>query len=95
MSGNGSTWYRPCSGAWCQVPLGLDVPRWIDDPRVDLDYHIQAASLPAPVTAVALGSFVSGLAGHKLDRRYPLWQMHVIEGSRGTVCASWRSCTTP
>lgn len=66
-----------------QVPLGLDVPRWIDDPRVDLDYHIQAARLPAPVTAVALGSFVSGLAGHKLDRRYPLWQMYVVEGFEG------------
>jgi diacylglycerol O-acyltransferase len=66
-----------------QVPLGLDVPRWIDDPRVDLDYHIQTARLPAPVTAVALGSFVSGLAGHKLDRRYPLWQMYVVEGFEG------------
>lgn len=66
-----------------QVPLGLDAPRWIDDPRVDLDYHVQAARLPAPVTAVALGSFVSGLAGHKLDRRYPLWQMYVVEGFEG------------
>ena len=43
-----------------QVPLGLDVPRWIDDPRVDLDYHIQAARLPAPVTAVAVTA-VTGL----------------------------------
>ncbi len=66
-----------------QVPLGLDVPSCIDDPLVDLDYHIQAAKLPAPVTAVELGMFVSGLAGHKLDRRYPLWQMHVDEGFEG------------
>ncbi len=65
------------------VPLGLDVPRWIDDPRIDLDYHIQAVRLPTPVTAVALASFVSDLAGHKLDRRYPLWRMYVVEGFEG------------
>ena len=62
------------------VPLGLDVPRWMDDPRVDLDRHIQAVRLPTPVTAVALASFVSDLAGRKLDRHYPLWEMYVIEG---------------
>jgi len=65
------------------VPFGLDVPRWIDDPRVDLDHHIQAVRLPTPVTAVALASFVSDLAGHKLDRRYPLWEMYVVEGFEG------------
>jgi WS/DGAT/MGAT family acyltransferase len=62
------------------VPLGLDVPRWMDDPRVDLDRHIQTVRLPTPVTAVELASFVSELAGRKLDRRYPLWEMYVIEG---------------
>ena len=62
------------------APLGLDVPRWIDDPRVDLDRHIQAVRLPTPVTAVELASFVSDLTGQKLDRRYPLWAMYVIEG---------------
>jgi len=62
------------------VPLGLDVPRWMDDPRVDLDRHIQAMRLPTPVTTVALASFVSDLAGRKLDRRLPLWEMYVVEG---------------
>jgi len=65
------------------APLGLDVPRWIDDPRVDLDRHIQAVGLPTPVTAGALASFVSDLAGRKLDRRYPLWEMYVIDGFQG------------
>jgi WS/DGAT/MGAT family acyltransferase len=62
------------------APLGLDVPRWIDDPRVDLDRHIQAVRLPTPVTAVELAAFVSDFTGQKLDRRYPLWAMYVIEG---------------
>jgi len=63
-----------------EAPLGLDVPRWIDHSPVDLDRHIQAVRLPAPVTAVELASFVSDLAGRKLDRRYPLWEMSVVEG---------------
>ena len=62
------------------MPLGLDVPRWMDDPQVDLDRHIQAVRLPTPVTAADLASFVSDIAGRKLDRRYPLWEMYVIEG---------------
>ena len=63
-----------------QVPLGLDVPRWMADPRVDLDHHIRAVRLPPPVSAVDLAAFVSDLAGRKLDRRYPLWEMYVVEG---------------
>jgi len=62
------------------MALGLDVPKWMDDPRVDLDRHIQAVRLPAPVSAADLASFVSDIAGRKLDRRYPLWEMYVIEG---------------
>jgi len=63
-----------------QVPLGLDVSRWVDDPRVDLDHHIRAVRLPPPGSAVELAAFVSDLAGRKLDRRYPLWEMYVVEG---------------
>ena len=62
------------------MPLGLDVPRWVDDPRVDLDRHIRAARLPTPVTAADLASFVADIARRKLDRRYPLWEMYVVEG---------------
>jgi len=65
------------------MPLGLDVPRWIDDPRVDLDHQIRAVRLPTPVTEVELASFVSDLAGRKLDRRYPLWEMYVVEEFEG------------
>lgn len=66
-----------------RVPLGLDVPRWRIDPQVDLDRHIRAARLPAPVTSAALASFVSEVAGRKLDRRFPLWEMYVVEGFEG------------
>ena len=29
------------------VPLGLDHPRWVDDPEFDLDNHLHRAALPA------------------------------------------------
>ncbi len=73
----------PLQRCLVEVPLGLDAPRWIDGGRVDLEHHIQGARLPLPVTAPALASFVSDLAGRKLDRRYPLWEMHVIDGFEG------------
>ena len=65
------------------VPFGLDVPKWIDDPHIDLDHHIQKAGLPTPVTDVELAAFVSALAERKLDRHHPLWEMYVVEGFEG------------
>ena len=29
-----------------EVPFGLNVPSWIDDPDFDLDYHLRRAALP-------------------------------------------------
>ncbi|MGO8870647.1 MAG: WS/DGAT/MGAT family O-acyltransferase [Acidimicrobiales bacterium] len=70
-----------------ETPLGLDVPRWVDDHQVDLDYHIRRVTLPSPGTAVDVAAFASKLAEHKLDRRYPLWEMHVVEGlAEGGFC---------
>ena len=31
-----------------EVPFGLHIPVWIDDPDFDLDYHLRRAALPAP-----------------------------------------------
>ena len=30
------------------TPLGLDHPVWVDDDKLDLDYHIRRAALPKP-----------------------------------------------
>jgi diacylglycerol O-acyltransferase / wax synthase len=30
------------------VPLGLDLPYWIDDPDFDLDFHIRESAVPPP-----------------------------------------------
>lgn len=57
-------------------------PHWkvLPDTEIDLDYHFRHSALPVPGGQRALGVLVSRLHSHKMDRRYPLWECHVIEG---------------
>jgi len=52
----------------------------LDDDRIDLDYHFRHSALPAPGGERELGVLVSRLHSARMDRRYPLWECHVIEG---------------
>ena len=60
----------------------LPVPSWVEvaDDRIDLDYHLRHSALPAPGSQRELGVLVSRFHSAKMDRRYPLWEVHVIEG---------------
>lgn len=60
----------------------LPVPSWVElDPgAIDLDYHFRHSALPAPGSQRELGVLVSRLHSSMMDRRYPLWECHVIEG---------------
>jgi WS/DGAT/MGAT family acyltransferase len=62
------------------VPFGLNVPAWIDDPDFDLDYHVQRAALPAPGGPKELEAFAASVASRPLDRNKPLWEAYVVEG---------------
>lgn len=69
-----------------EVPLGVDLPGWIEGPPIDADYHIKSVSLPAPGDENALSDFVGELIARKLDRNHPLWEIYVISGlPRGRV----------
>lgn len=57
----------------------MDHPGWVDA-DVDLDYHIQSATVPAPGTFKQLEELIGDLHSTTLDRSKPLWQFHVIEG---------------
>ncbi|HEY1077316.1 MAG TPA: wax ester/triacylglycerol synthase family O-acyltransferase [Fontimonas sp.] len=59
------------------------VPAWVEDNRIDLDYHLRHSALPAPGGERELGILVSRLHSHPLDFNRPLWEMHVIEGLEG------------
>ncbi|MGA8257011.1 MAG: wax ester/triacylglycerol synthase family O-acyltransferase [Nocardioides sp.] len=58
------------------------VPSWaeLSDDAIDLDYHLRHSALPSPGSQRELGVLVSRLHSAKMDRRYPLWECHVIEG---------------
>ena len=68
------------------VPLGLDHPRWVDDPDFDLANHLHRGALPAPGGEAEFGDVVAEVMGRPLTPEQPPWEMHVVEGlARGRV----------
>ena len=53
---------------------------WTYDDDVDLDYHLRYTSLPQPGGTDELNELLSHLHSEVLDRRRPLWEVHVIDG---------------
>jgi WS/DGAT/MGAT family acyltransferase len=62
------------------MPLQFANPVWVDDDRVDLDYHVQRLALASPGTQAQLEDLVGRLHAERLDRGRPLWRMAVIDG---------------
>jgi diacylglycerol O-acyltransferase len=58
------------------------VPSWqeLDADQIDLDYHFRHSALPRPGSQRELGVLVSRLHSARMDRQYPLWECHIIEG---------------
>ncbi len=62
------------------LPLQFANPVWVEAPEVDLDYHVARLTLPAPGTQAQLEDCVGGLHAQLMDRRRPLWRLHIIDG---------------
>jgi WS/DGAT/MGAT family acyltransferase len=62
------------------LPLGLDRPYWIEDPEIDLEYHIRHIALPHPGDWRQLMIQVARIHSRPLDMTKPLWEAYVIEG---------------
>src|SRR5688572_24865552 len=62
------------------VPFDLDHPYWIEDPHLDLDFHIRQTAVPPPGTDEQLADLVARLIARPLDRSRPLWELYVIYG---------------
>ena len=65
------------------VPLGLDHPRWVDDPDFDLDNHLHRVALPTPGGDAEFTAMVAEVMGRPLTPGQPPWEMHVIERLAG------------
>ena len=53
---------------------------WVDDPRLNLEYHVRHSSLPAPGDDAQLAMLTGRLFSQQLDRSKPLWEMYLVQG---------------
>jgi len=53
---------------------------WVEEPDVDLEYHVRRSALPSPGDERELGILVSRLHGVAVDFHRPPWEAHLIEG---------------
>ena len=74
------TYEPPFNYVLTGLARGVGLPRWreLPDDAIDLDYHLRHSAVPSPGGQRELGVLVSRLHTSRLDRRYPLWECHVI-----------------
>ena len=65
------------------VPLGLDLPYWVDDGEFDVDRHLSRVTASEGSDDKSLAEIAASLAAERLDRSRPLWEMAVVEGLSG------------
>jgi WS/DGAT/MGAT family acyltransferase len=65
------------------VPLGQGRPRWVDDPHLNLRYHVRSTALPAPGSEQQLKELAGRVFAQQLDRDKPLWEIWLVDGLEG------------
>src|SRR2546423_3543330 len=66
-----------------EVPFGLDLPYWVEDPDFDLDFHVRESAVPPPGDARQVAETVARIFARPLDRAHPLWELYLLHGLRG------------
>jgi diacylglycerol O-acyltransferase / wax synthase len=64
------------------VPFDQGRPVWVDDPYLNLDYHVRQTALPAPGSEEQLRNLAARVFSQQLDRSKPLWELWLVEGLR-------------
>ena len=64
------------------IPFGQGRPVWVDDPHLNLDYHVRQTALPAPGSEEQLRNLAARIFSQQLDRTKPLWELWQVEGLR-------------
>jgi diacylglycerol O-acyltransferase / wax synthase len=65
------------------VPFGQGRPVWVDDPHLNLAYHVRHTSLPPPGSEQQLRRLAGRIFSQRLDRSKPLWELWLVEGLSG------------
>jgi diacylglycerol O-acyltransferase / wax synthase len=61
-------------------PAQTGRPFWIDDPNLNLEYHIRHSALPAPGSEEQLRRMAARVFSQRLDRSKPLWELWLVQG---------------
>ena len=61
----------------------LQRPLWVDDPRLNIEYHVRHSSLPEPGNDGQLAALTARVFSQQLDRSKPLWEMYLVQGLEG------------
>jgi len=56
---------------------------WVEEEKIDREYHVRRSALPSPGDERELGILVSRLHGYPVDFHRPPWEAHLIEGLEG------------
>lgn len=62
------------------VPFGQGRPVWVDDPHLNLNYHVRQTALPSPGSDEQLRNLAARIFSQQLDRSKPLWELWLVEG---------------
>ena len=62
------------------VPLGQGRPKWVDDPHLNMRYHVRSTALPSPGSEDQLKDLAGRVFSQQLDRDKPLWEAWLVEG---------------
>lgn len=71
-----------------EVPLGIDHPRWVEDPDFDLDRHLHRLVIASPGGEIELAELTATVLSKPLERNRPPWELYVIEGLHGGLVGS-------
>ena len=80
MSSRAWAWCRATGSASRRFRFAQARPRWVDDERFDLRYHVRCTALPRPGTEHELRVLAGRVFSHHLRRDRPLWEMWLVEG---------------
>src|SRR3954451_4352095 len=66
-----------------EVPFGQGRPKWVDDERFDLRYHVRHTALPSPGTEYELQGLCGRIFSQQLRRDRRRWDTSLGEGLEG------------
>jgi WS/DGAT/MGAT family acyltransferase len=65
------------------VPFAQGRPKWVDDPHLNLRYHVRSTALPSPGSEQQLKELAGRVFSQQLDRDKPLWEIWLVDGLEG------------